>query len=137
MRALARNVRKLMSNVEISLVWAHKYTGTSVPSDISWSSDDPIALTVIFYDREGPAEWLFARDLLSDAIELGHAGDGDVSAKVLDGCLFLTLASPYGTCVLETDYLTLSAFLDVTYKLAPREEEDTGIDLLIDNLLGD
>jgi hypothetical protein len=48
-------------------------------ASLFYSSKDPYAIRVVFYDGDGePVEWTFARDLLSTGLQ-ERAGPGDVT----------------------------------------------------------
>jgi hypothetical protein len=63
----------------------------------SYEASDPYAVTMRVTDAAGPVQWVFARDLLAEALQVGQAGVGDVVVTVRGDLVVLGLSSPTGT----------------------------------------
>ena len=58
---------------------------------------DPYAVTLRVIDGAGPLQWVFARDLLAQALADGQAGVGDVAVTARGDLLVLGLSTAEGT----------------------------------------
>lgn len=112
-----------------------------MPSLVSWTPHDPLALTIAFgwgvADGE-PVVWTIARDLLDDAsgrpnFEVHGSGDAQVMRHGDE--LRLKLDSPDGSIVLSTTAEPLLSFLEETYVACARGGEDLNVDAEIERLL--
>jgi len=114
--------------------------GEPMPVSTRWTyrADEPFALTVAFATERGRwVEWIFARDLLIDGLEV-TSGEGDlrVSPHPIDpDVLLLEIRSPSGRATFEMDRDDTEDFLAATLELVPVGTESTHFD--IDRLLGD
>lgn len=68
--------------------------------DLSWSPDDPLAVSMVFHDgKSRRPEWVMSRELLIAALTSSDAGDGDVQfwdPEGCPGCVGVELDSPSG-----------------------------------------
>ena len=98
----------------------------------AYSASDPWAVTAVFVTPDGEVTWVFGRDLLEEGLA-GPAGEGDVAVwPVVTGrerILYLSLASPNGSALLEADLDAVGEFLRSTYQQVPRGTELARIDL--------
>jgi hypothetical protein len=105
----------------------------TVPVRLGYRPADPWAVTAVFRTAEGDVTWVFGRDLLEDGLA-GPTGEGDVAvwpgrSEGGDAQLFLSLASPSGSALLQADPVEVRAFLDETYRLVPAGTELSFLDL--------
>lgn len=129
--------------VSHTVTWAVVGTIDSVPSVMSWTSEDPLAVEVSFGQGDGDhVEWKFARDLLADVVsgKLPRAGEGDVCVRrqkdnASQDQLILSLTVGF-TRELRTDLEEIRIFLQNTYMYAPQGEELIDMDATIDKILG-
>jgi hypothetical protein len=104
----------------------------TVPVRLGYSSRDPWAVTAVFVTPDGEVTWVFGRDLLEEGLA-GPAGEGDVAVwPVVTGrqrILYLSLASPNGSALLEADLDAVATFLQTTYQHVPKGTELDHTDL--------
>lgn len=107
------------------IIWTYPSMDTPLRSRVVWTEAEPFQVTIYFFTThdDKPLEWMFARDILQDAIEHGSAGMGDVSAQRGAMHLRLTLRSPFGTATFWTNYREIDKFLAKTYTTSPRDRE--------------
>jgi hypothetical protein len=97
-----------------------------------YDAEDPFAVSLAFRASTGWVQWIFARDLLSDAIGWGTAGEGDVQFDAhpdQPGQLLMTVASPSGHAVLAFRLADLAFALARTEVLVPWDAERIDWDL--------
>ena len=130
-----------MSTMKREVCWTNE-NGFFANSVISWSSDDPLVLSINFHGSN-ELTWFLSRDLFSDAIsdkEGRWHGEGDVKARmfpVTGGTGFrIILDTPYGYADLRTEE-DLRSFLAATYEKSPRNQEDLNLDEELDRLMGE
>lgn len=104
-----------------------------VPARLSYRSDDPFAVFVIFHlDTGTPVTWVFARELLVEGT-FRPCGRGDVRIwprlRGGRGVLSLSLTSPAGDALLEAPLATVATWLDRTHRLVPPGAELSVLDL--------
>jgi len=98
---------------------------TQVPTTLSYSIEEPYAVTLVFDCRGArPITWVFARDLLVAGL-VAAAGEGDVRIWPAERSdpIFFELRSPTGHAVFAADRKSLRRFLAQTEKLVPRGGE--------------
>jgi hypothetical protein len=117
-----------MTDIMIKVVWEGD-RGGYMPSTLSWSPSDPLAVRLVFEAANGEIEWFFARDLIRDALTSGTAGTGDVQAIASDGKIVLVLESPSGEAALMSDSLPIGQFIGRTYDTVPAGFEYQGIEM--------
>jgi hypothetical protein len=121
---------------------------TLVPltASLSYCCADPYAVRVAFnVCTDEPVEWIFARDLLTAALD-SREGIGDVqawpSAASCDpaaggalggaaaghGVLNIAMSSPFGQAQFEASARAVEAFLERTYQLVPAGQESRYLD---------
>lgn len=104
----------------------------TVPVRLGYHAADPWAVTADFLTADGEVTWVFGRELLEAGLA-GAAGEGDVTvwpAAVPGGrALYLSLASPHGSALLEADVDEVRDFLRSTYALVPAGTESSCLDL--------
>lgn len=112
----------------------------SVPSVMKWTSEDPLAIEIIFEQATGEISWMFSRDLFADVLagRCTDAGDGDVHvAKSSSGdSLILTLAVSHVINLKADDLKEVDFFMQNTFAYCPYGEEEIDIDTAIGKLLG-
>jgi hypothetical protein len=130
------------ADLDLRLVLGAQRTAT-VPVRLVYSAADPWAVTAIFSTSEGDVTWVFGRELLEAGVS-GPAGEGDVAVWPVRGgdrgadLLYLSLASPHGSALLEADLATVLAFLEDSYDAVPSgtESEHLHVDDAIARILG-
>ncbi len=120
------------ADLELRLVLGGDRSAT-VPVRLGYLPADPWAVTAVFRTADGDVTWVFGRDLLEDGLA-GPSGEGDVAVwPVVDAAdgpqLYLSLASPSGSALLQADPIEVRRFLDETYRLVPAGTESTFLDL--------
>lgn len=139
------------ADLDLRLVLGAQRTAT-VPVRLVYTASDPWAVTAIFGTADGDVTWVFARELLEAGL-VGPAGDGDVAVWPVRGddaqaddvdrrgvrdLLYLSLASPHGSALLEADLDGVRAFLDDSYAAVPAGTESSHlhVDDVIARILG-
>jgi hypothetical protein len=95
-----------------------------VQCNFSYVASDPFAVTLTFFDHPGGVTvvWEFGRDLLHLGM-YGRVGDGDVriwpSSNLPLGDISISLTSPDGVAVLETEVEAIKAFMDEVETIVP------------------
>lgn len=113
-----------------------------VPVRLGYRPSDPWAVTAVFRTADGDVTWVFGRDLLEDGLA-GPSGEGDVAVWPVTTprgrVLYLSLASPNGSALLEADPDAVREFLDRTFVLVPAGTESSLLDLdaELERLVGD
>lgn len=120
------------ADLELRLVLGGDRSAT-VPVRLGYRPADPWAVTALFRTADGDVTWVFGRDLLEEGLTR-TAGEGDIAVwPVIDAAdgpqLYLSLASPSGTALLEADPIEVRRFLDETYRLVPAGTESAFLDL--------
>jgi hypothetical protein len=104
----------------------------TVPVRLGYTAGDPWAVTAEFLTPDGAVTWVFGRELLESGL-VHAAGEGDVTVWPVTGpgirSLYLSLASPHGSALLEADLDAVRDFLDSTYALVPLGTEGSFLDL--------
>ncbi|MEU7584403.1 SsgA family sporulation/cell division regulator [Streptomyces sp. NPDC041068] len=121
-------------HADLPMAWHADETrpGSSpVPATFTYRSNDPFAITAVFYPQE-PEEtvWTFARDLLAEGIH-HSTGEGDVivwssrspTTHTTERHTFIRLRSPEGTALLSLKTSHLAAYLEQTQRLVPSGTE--------------
>lgn len=103
-----------------------------VPVRLGYTAADPWAVTADFVTADGDVTWVFGRELLEAGLA-GAAGDGDVTVWPVTGptgdVLYLSLASPHGSALLEADLDEVRGFLRATHVLVPPGTEGAHLDM--------
>jgi len=107
--------------------------GQDLPASARFCYDtgDPFEVRAVFHAGLGePAEWVFARSLLTQGLE-GPAGAGDVRVWPSAGgrVTVIELSSPYGTARFEAPANGIARFLARTCRLVPDGAEPARADL--------
>lgn len=99
--------------------------GSPVPVNVtlSWSTDTPYAVTMLFHSRNRP-EWTVGRQLLGNSLT-GRSGAGDVSFAPIPGLhvIEMILNSPSGHARFLIAREDLVEFLGATWKIVPAHAE--------------
>jgi len=110
-------------------------------ASLCYSAGDPYAIRMAFHvGADDPVEWIFSRDLLSAGLAR-PAGDGDVQVWPGEthgiGVLNIALSSPFGQAHFEAPMMSISDFLNRTYRViaAGHESDFINIDSELDELL--
>lgn len=119
------------ADLELRLVLGGDRSAT-VPVRLGYRPADPWAVTAVFRTADGDVTWVFGRDLLDEGLA-GPSGEGDVAvwpvATAGGTVLYLSLASPNGSALLEADPVAVREFLDRTYVHVPSGTESSRFDL--------
>lgn len=94
-----------------------------VPSRMYWQAKKPLEVCVVFNspgyatddDDSDDVRWVFGRDLVTQALRDGIAGEGDVTIEISHGLLVLHLTSPFGEITLRTEAVTVTDFIRQTF----------------------
>jgi sporulation and cell division protein SsgA len=93
----------------------------SIKTILSWSADDPYAITISLTTKRLARDWLVSRDLLLAALN-GPVGLGDVSVFPDirdDRRLELVISSPDGKAGFRMSRRSLTTFLNATMRVVP------------------
>ena len=115
-------MKDFSKDLEISLVSAE---GTGVPcrAELTYSKEDPFAVSMHFYQTPEKHSWVFARDLLWEGLSC-YSGLGDVVVEPTgENELVINLSSPNGTASVLADKLSIAEFLQGTAALVPYGQE--------------
>lgn len=127
-----------MGRVSTSCTWTTLSGLEYVPSELRWTTDDPLAVKIVFALRQ---EWAFAYSLIHDAtkIEYGRTGSGDIrflTGWAEDGKLIMCLSSPDGAIDLKCDIEAVRAFVSCVEACHP-EKFAVDVDSALVRLLGE
>jgi hypothetical protein len=106
----------------------------TTPVTIRYDVTDPWAITLdIARGSNSPVQWLFARDLLADALTasgalLAPAGVGDVIVVAEGSHVFVLLTTPAGTANLRFSRAVMEHALDEAEQLVPEGTESAAVD---------
>lgn len=118
--------------------WTVVGRDAALPSVMKWTSEDPLAIRVIFEQPGGEVSWMFSRDLFADVVagRCTDAGDGDVhvAKSSSSDSLILTLAVNH-VVNLKADLAKIDSFLQSTFIYSPYGEEEIDVDTAIGRLL--
>lgn len=114
-----------------SPVDGHRPSFVVIPSSVSWSSERPLEIKIVFgtpgqfTDEEDKdvIVWVLSRDLIPQARKAAVAGDGDAQFVVLGDSLTLSLRTEVMAITLSTDAKPLEDFIARTYAEVPAGEE--------------
>lgn len=131
---MTQHVRRMIN-------WNRVGDEATVSSDLTWNSDDPLAVSILFvyYQEESePVPWTFALSLLEDAEQGTGLGDVKTSITILglQRQFLLELSSPFGSIRLHTPAWGIENFVDAVHKVMPEDPvlvTDAMIKDLIDN----
>ena len=119
------------ADLELRLVLGGDRSAT-VPVRLGYRPADPWAVTAVFRTADGDVTWVFGRELLEEGLA-GPSGEGDVAvwpvSTAVGTLLYLSLASPNGSALLEADPVAVREFLDRTYVHVPAGTESSRFDL--------
>lgn len=126
-----------MTTILEQVSWRYLYNGEDVllPTGVSWASETPLEVCIKFGINLNAVEWVFARDLLNDALRMGCAGVGDVCVEVRDDIMMLHLRSPYGEIKLRTPVKCIEGFVKRIYDEVPSGAEVYDLDKAAEQLL--
>jgi sporulation and cell division protein SsgA len=96
----ARAVLTIPDHLPVAATWYYYVT-------------DPLAVRLFIATRN---EWCFARSLLSDVFQTGHAAGGDVTLRVTPAGLVIDLSSLDGHATLTGDLVVAWEFLARTFQ---------------------
>ncbi|MGW7253821.1 SsgA family sporulation/cell division regulator [Streptomyces sp. NPDC054834] len=128
---MKKSLKTVERRVAVQLVVSHD---CSVPLCVRlrYEPTDPYVVHAVFLvDCDEPVEWVLGRDLLADGLK-GSAGCADVRIWSAvgrgDQSMYIVLASPAGTALLEVPVRDITSFLQDTEALVPRGTESGHID---------
>jgi hypothetical protein len=114
--------------------------GSTVPVHIvlGYDSRDPYAITAtITADGSAPVPWMFARDLLREAIARTPqwVGNGDVQARMVGEAFWLVLHSPDGHADLVLRPQPIAQILHASLGICPIGHESEHVMAELDQVL--
>lgn len=127
------NARRVETAIDLRLLVPGR-SHVPVPATLTYDPTDAFAmkLTMVTGPGNSTVEWVFARQLLVDGV-VSPSGEGDVHVwPVYDedrSTTFLSLSSPSGSALLETDTAKLVEFLTLTLQLVPLGTEGRYLDM--------
>lgn len=106
---------------------------TQVLADLSFDSQDPCAVSIVFRAAPDPVRWTFSRDLVSSGVG-EPTGDGDVHVWPWRddsglAVVMLELCSPDGDAMVQFQLHDVVSFVDRTYAAVPAGEESDHLDI--------
>lgn len=137
----SRPAPSMVQEVVMQVVVDHA-NRVSLPATLTYSLDDPFAVSVTFRTGDGDITWTFARDLLERGMT-ESAGEGDINVRPghpsRGPVVMLTLSSPSGAAQIEAPRHEIADFVAETYRVCPADSEWMYLDLdrTIDDLLAD
>ena len=123
-----------MSVIAQTMIWGLNVTPRPVPvtAVIMWDEAKPLEISLDFnVGLDEPVCWVFARDLLLDAIQKNKAGEADVQCEVRDDTMTLRLESPFGISQFSIEASIVGQFLARTLGKVPRGEESYDLDTVV------
>lgn len=95
--------------------------GQPITGRWSYDTTDPHAVTLTFHrPTESAVEWVFARDLLTTALQTHRmVGEGDIQLLVTGSRLLIVLRPPGDALRVSCPTAGVSAFLDTTRSVSP------------------
>ena len=98
------------------------------PIQLSYDPSDPYAVTLTIFTESGDVEWVFARDLLRDALS-STVGQGDIQLRSDVGAVIIDLSSPSGEAQLECARRSVEQFIAASYDAVPDGSESGFVDV--------
>ncbi|MCH9815426.1 MAG: SsgA family sporulation/cell division regulator [Actinomycetia bacterium] len=92
------------------------------PIQLAYDPSDPYAVTLTIFTESGDVEWVFARDLLRDALS-DSVGQGDIRLRSDVGAVIIDLSSPSGEAQLECARRSVEQFISSIYDAVPDGSE--------------
>lgn len=123
-----------MSVIATMMKWNLNVKPSPVPvqSVIAWDEESPLEIRLSFdVGLPDPVEWVFARDILLDALQENQAGSADVQCTVKDDLMSLTIDSPFGSAQFTIDSSIVGQYLARIYAKVPRGEESYDLDAVV------
>ncbi|UDY22193.1 SsgA family sporulation/cell division regulator [Nocardioides sp. Kera G14] len=112
-----------------------------VATTMSYCSQDPYAVSLVFHSAAGDVEWVVARTLLLQGLA-APSGEGDVKVypsidEDARSVAVLDFSSPDGRLIAQADSHEIQLFLARTFALVPvgTESRHIDMDVLISQLL--
>lgn len=99
--------------------------GNEIPVVLYFNEDDPACVRFQFFNAgdESSPEWEFSRDLLSEVLDEGNAGMGDVQLHLRSGLILFTFHSNTGTAEAVFTEDVINEFVEFIYDEIPEGEE--------------
>lgn len=98
-----------------------------IPVKLYYTEDDPACVYFQFFNvgsKNTSPEWVFARDLIKQALEDGLSGDGDVKVETADDtCVMFWFTSPEGTALATFELEIIEEFMEFVYDEVPEGED--------------
>ncbi|QNN99282.1 hypothetical protein SEA_FAUST_210 [Streptomyces phage Faust] len=92
--------------------------------EMHYDEEDPAAVCFIFENEdETYVEWIFARDLLKEALEEERSGAGDVLFQVIGEQMKMGLISPESKGFVLFDKELIEEFVEMIYEEVPEGED--------------
>jgi hypothetical protein len=123
-----------MTVIAQTMIWGLDVMPRPVPvaATVMWDEANPLEVSFDFnVGLDEPVRWVFARDLLLDAIQKNKAGEADVQCEVRDDHMTMRLESPFGTAQFSIEASIVGQFLARTLGKVPRGEENYDLDTVI------
>jgi hypothetical protein len=103
-----------------------------LPTTLSFTTEDPHAVTAQFRSNDPAVTWVFARELLRDGMR-DCVGLGDIMIRPghpsRGAKTVITLRSPEGEATIEAPRDRIAEFVDAIYRLVPDEVESVFMDI--------
>lgn len=97
----------------------------TVKVEMHYDPDDPAAVVFKFENQDGStANWMFGRDLLKEALEVGESGTCDVLFQVVGDEVKMGLVSPEGKGYVLISEEIFSDFVECIYEEVPDNEDE-------------
>jgi hypothetical protein len=106
------------------------------PIQLSYDPSEPYAVKLTIFTESTDVEWVFARELLRDAL-VRNVGDGDIRLGSDGAAVTIELSSPSGEAQLECARHSVEIFVAGVYEAVPEGGESlrTDVDRWIEDLL--
>lgn len=103
-----------------------KVANQEIPVKLYYSSDDPATVFFTFHNvgqRNTSPKWIFARDLVKEALETGDAGEGDVRVEAEQNTVMFWFSSPEGDAMASFERPVIEEFVEFVYDEVPEGED--------------
>ncbi|MEV0066130.1 SsgA family sporulation/cell division regulator [Amycolatopsis sp. NPDC050768] len=94
----------------------------------SYDASEPYAITFGFDAVQPGLEWLISRELLSDALIYGTAGDGDLKVTARGDLVVLGMSTPSGTGAIVLRRDDVDALIAATHRIVRPGQESEHLD---------
>lgn len=97
----------------------------TVEVEMHYDPEDPAAVVFTFENHDGStAKWMFGRDLLKEALEVGESGACDVLFRVIGNEVKMGLVSPQAEGYVMFSEEIIGEFVELMYEEVPDNQDE-------------